>query len=328
MAEFVLAAAMPHGPTVQTHWSKFGQFEQRDPNNPQLATEPAVTFEQLVAHAAETKPWLPNRLTESAWEEVYERGQKGLETIRGVLKEAAPDVVVVIGDDQHEQLLDDNMPQFCLYYGDSVQAVEGGTRGDRRPGDPPADPASLSVREYPTASDLSMHLIKHLIGQSFDIATSNKLRSERGLGHAFTFLHRNNMLPREDLPTVPVMVNTFYPPNQPPVGRCYAFGQALRRAIEAWDSDMRVAVVGSGGMSHVIVDEELDQLTLEGIRTKSPELLGSLPEERLIRGTSEIKNWVVVAGAAETLEPTIVDYIPAYRSSAAMGHGLAFAYWR
>lgn len=333
MAKIVLGMAMPHGPTVQTHWSKFHEFEQRDPNNPQLRMDPAVTFEELVARAKETKPWLKEELTEEKWRDIFERSQKGLETLRAVLKETSPDVVVAIGDDQHEHLLDDNMPQFCLYWGETLMDVNRGRRQNRwtesSSSGAAMDTAGAQVKKaYPAAPDLAKHLIRNLIGQSFDIAVSNQLRADRGLGHAFTFLYRNQIFPREDIPMVPVMVNTFYPPNQPPVARCYAFGQALRLAIEAWDSDLQVAVIGSGGLSHVILDWELDQITLEGVRTKDPEILSSLPEERLIRGTSETKNWVIVAGAVETLEPTIVDYIPAYRSTAAMGHGLAFAYWR
>jgi len=77
----------------------------------------------------------------------------------------------------------------------------------------------------------------------------------------------------------------------------------------------------------VVLDEEVDQLTLQAIRQKDVELIAALPEDRLIRGTSENRNWIVVAGAMEDREFKLVDYIPAYRNSAAMGHGLSLAYW-
>jgi hypothetical protein len=71
---------------------------------------------------------------------------------------------------------------------------------------------------------------------------------------------------------VPVMVNTYYPPNQPTPKRCYAFGQAVRKAIESWDSNKRVALMASGGLSHVVIDEEIDDRI--GPRTKPKRVFG------------------------------------------------------
>ena len=127
---------------------------------------------------------------------------------------------------------------------------------------------------------------------------------------------------------IPVMVNTYYPPNQPTPKRCYAFGRAVRRAIESWDSDKRVAVMASGGLSHVIIDEDIDQMTLDGLRNEDPELLWRLPRERLRGGTSEILNWVALAGAVGPMKMTLVDYVTTYRSPAATGCGMGFAYWQ
>src|SRR5207237_1364495 len=80
---------------------------------------------------------------------------------------------------------------------------------------------------------------------------------------------------------VPVMVNTYYPPNQPTPKRCYAFGKAVRKAIESWNTDKRVAVMASGGLSHVVIDEEIDQMTIEALKNKKPEGLWRLPRERV-----------------------------------------------
>ena len=66
-----------------------------------------------------------------------------------------------------------------------------------------------------------------------------------GVGHAFSFLYRR-LVPGSKIPMVPVMVNTYYPPNQPTPKRCYAFGQAVRKAVESWDSGKRVAIMASG----------------------------------------------------------------------------------
>jgi 3-O-methylgallate 3,4-dioxygenase len=126
--------------------------------------------------------------------------------------------------------------------------------------------------EYETGSGLAEHLVRALIDEEFDIARCNKLRPEIGVGHAFSFLYRR-VLPGGKLPMVPVMVNTYYPPNQPTPKRCYAFGQAVRRAIDSWDSNQRVAVMASGGLSHVVIDEEVDQMVIDGLRKKDAEML-------------------------------------------------------
>jgi aromatic ring-opening dioxygenase catalytic subunit (LigB family) len=124
-------------------------------------------------------------------------------------------------------------------------------------------------------------------------------------------------------------VNTFFPPNQPTPRRCYALGQALRRAIESWESDETVAVIASGGLSHTIIDEEIDHATIDGVLEKDASALSSLPMDRLNLGTSEIRNWVIVAAAMEPEHVTFIgDYIPAYRTPAGTGCGMAFAYWQ
>ena len=65
------------------------------------------------------------------------------------------------------------------------------------------------------------------------------------------------------VPSVMVTVNAFFPPNQPTVRRCHAFGQSILRAIQSWESDARVALIASGGLTHFVIDETVDQTTAE-----------------------------------------------------------------
>jgi 3-O-methylgallate 3,4-dioxygenase len=180
--------------------------------------------------------------------------------------------------------------------------------------------------EYDTAQDLANHLIHSLVDDEFDIARCNKLRPEIGVGHAFSFLYRR-VLPGSKLPMVPVMVNTYYPPNQPTPKRCYAFGQAVRKAIQSWNSEKRVAVMASGGLSHVVIDEDIDQMVIGALRNKDHQTLWWLPREKLRGGTSEILNWVALAGVVEPMELKYLEYVTTYRSPAATGCGMGFAYW-
>lgn len=101
----------------------------------------------------------------------------------------------------------------------------------------------------------------------------------------------------------------------------------MRAAIEAWPTDARVAVVASGGLSHFVIDEELDRQILKAFQEKDVEALGALPRRRLNSGTSEIRNWIATAGVVEHLDMQLIDYVPCYRSPAGTGCAMAFAQW-
>jgi AmmeMemoRadiSam system protein B len=146
------------------------------------------------------------------------------------------------------------------------------------------------------------------------------------MGHAFSFVYRR-ILNNRPIPTVPIMLNTYYPPNQPSAERCYALGKALRQAIDDWHSDARVAIIASGGLSHFVLDEDLDRKIIKAMRSKDEKQLTSLPSQRLKAGTSEIRNWITTAGATEHLQMNLIDYVPCYRSAAGTGVGMAFATW-
>jgi 3-O-methylgallate 3,4-dioxygenase len=132
------------------------------------------------------------------------------------------------------------------------------------------------------------------------------------------------------IPHVPVFVNTFYPPNQPPAGRCYNFGRALGRAIASWPENINVAVIASGGLTHFVIDELFDRQVLEAMQAGDAATLAALPEEMFQSGTSEIKNWIAVAGmmAEAGLTMKLIDYVPCYRSEAGTGSAMGFARWQ
>jgi len=147
-----------------------------------------------------------------------------------------------------------------------------------------------------------------------------------GIGHAYAFLYQR-LWPECTVPIVPIMLNTYYPPNQPTPRRSYALGAAVRRAIESWDGRARVAVLASGGLSHIIVDEALDREVLAGLEGHDPQRLAAVPRAKMKGGTSEILNWIALGGAVGPMTMTLVDYVPGYRSLPSTGCGMAFAYW-
>jgi hypothetical protein len=126
-----------------------------------------------------------------------------------------------------------------------------------------------------------------------------------------------------------VLLNTYYAPNQPTPKRCVDLGGAIAAAVRTLPGSRRAVVIASGGLSHFIVDTELDTRLLEGMRSGDLGALRALPAHRMNSGTSEGRNWLVAAGAggAEDLKHQWSEYIPAYRSPAGTGTGLAFGLW-
>jgi 3-O-methylgallate 3,4-dioxygenase len=171
-----------------------------------------------------------------------------------------------------------------------------------------------------------LHLVGFLLDSEFDVAFSEKLAKPRGEGHAFGFVHRR-LLPQNVVPIVPLVVNTYYPPNQPRPGRCFRLGVALRKAIESFAEDRRVGAIASGGLSHFTIDEALDRAVLDACRTGDEQAMASIPLGKLNSGNSEIRNWIVVAGAAAGLRTEWQEYVPLYRTPAGTGCGMAFAAW-
>jgi 3-O-methylgallate 3,4-dioxygenase len=87
-------------------------------------------------------------------------------------------------------------------------------------------------------------------------------------------------------------------------------------------------VVGSGGLSHFLVDEEIDRRFLQGLKDRDAEALKSLPASRLQSGTGEIRSWLAAVGAVESLELDFLEYQACYRSLAGSGMGMGFAVWK
>lgn len=319
MARAVLGFGTSHSPQLSTEPDLWPLHVERDRNNP------ALNFEEL---QRQRESWAVREVTPEKCRARYEACQRGIAALAETLARVGPDALVIIGDDQHEWFHDDNMPAVSIYWGEMVENFPPPIENR----DPSLRPGYWAYygdgvsRKFPVASALARHLIESLVSDGFDMAHSRRQREGVPFGHAWGFVHQRLMNGRY-IPIVPVLVNTYYPPNQPTPRRCYELGRALRRAIEAWDRDERIGVVGSGGLSHFVIDEELDRRVLKGLLEKDPENLTTLPIEKLNSGNSEIRNWIAAAGALEHLEVRLIDYVPCYRSLAGTGCAMAFATW-
>jgi hypothetical protein len=261
------------------------------------------------------KPGMEKETHELKWAK-WNSCMAAIGKLRDTITAWRPDVIIVVGDDQHENLVDDNMPPFTIYIGDEAEA-------------------SISLRylnqsksenrtRYRVPSEMAKALIDDLMEAGFDPSYSKKTRYDGGLGHAFARV-LNFLSPNANCPVIPIMVNTYYPP-APSAKRCANFGQAVARALRRFPGNERVVVVGSGGLSHTKIDEKLDQDFMGALEHNDLDFMAAMPAEKLVEGTSEIRNWIVTAAAAGR-PGKMIDYQPLYRTSTGVGCAMGFARW-
>jgi len=174
-------------------------------------------------------------------------------------------------------------------------------------------------------------LVESLIDDNFDVAVCERLPNDgarQGMPHAFGFILRRIMADAPP-PTIPIFVNAGEGVNRPRTSRCLAFGHALRRALDAFPVDLRVAVVSSGGLSHFTVDEELDRRVIKAMQDGDEPALAAIPEAYFRGNTCEIKNWYPTVAIMNDYRRRLqmIDYVPCYRTNAGTGQGMAFASW-
>ena len=357
MARIVLGIGTSHSTVLSLpgqHWQSYGD---RDRIREELIFPPEgirISFDEAL------RSHVPQAIQDRAGDtrvhaEQFDRCQRAIDQLAGLLAAAAPDITVIISDDQDEWFYDSNMPAFAVYWGDSVplhpvELPPGSSAVTRQAWSGYGD-VSLEV---PVASGLARHLIEALMDGGFDLAHMSYVEAEyggqvarrypsangewthtqktqphrQGLPHGFSFVVKR-LFGNKPSPIVPVIQNTCYPPNNVRPARCYDFGLAIAKIVTAWSEDVRVAIVGSGGLSHWIVDEEIDRQLLQALQDGDGEALRSLPRHRLYSGTSESLNWVTLGGvmAGTQLTPRLLDYVPVYRTEAGTGGGLAFMGW-
>ena len=326
MAEIVLGIGTSHSPMLNTTPEIWPEHAKRDERNAALWAwdGKSHTYDEMVEM---TDSSIAQELTAEVWKAKHEANQRGIAKLGEILTEVNPDVIVAVGDDQKELFNDDNMPAMLVYWGETIWNKN--RDHDRMPSD-----IALAAwgnefdeeREFPAQSDLGLHIIKTAVADQFDVAHSKVLPNGKGEGHAFGFVRRR-LLDGKKIPIVPIVQNTFYPPNQPLPDRCFQFGESVRRAIDSWDSEAKVCVVASGGLSHFVVDENLDRGVIKAFQEKDHEHLRTLPTELLNAGNSEIRNWITASAMLQDKDMKLVDYVPCYRSLGSTGGGWAFAYW-
>ena len=168
-----------------------------------------------------------------------EKGQRFLKTVAGMkkwLEDIGADVIILISDDHFNSYFYDHMPSFTI----GIDRCEGW--GD------------WHIPEYqiPVEQELAKHVLDTGLANNVDFAFSMRMKVDHGHTQAVHFLN-----PDLKLPVVPIAVNTAAPP-LPTMDRCFQVGEVVRKAIESWESDKKVAIVASGGISHWVPIPKID----------------------------------------------------------------------
>jgi len=215
----------------------------------------------------------------------------GYPPAREWLAKVKPDVVVAFYNDHGLQFFLDKMPTFA------VGAAPEYRHADEGWGIPTVPP----FRGDP---ELSWHVIEGLVEAEFDVTTCQEMLVD----HAFTVPMSLLWPDAVQCPVrvVPIAVNTVQYPF-PSAARCFHLGQAVGRAIEAWSEDIRVVVLGTGGLSHQLdgtragfINKAFDLMCMDKI-VNEPESLIKYTTVELVREAGvqgvEFINWLAARGA-------------------------------
>lgn len=333
MADIVLGLFTSHGPMLNVPASAWPDSVPKDKMRRHWYRGRDYSYDELAA--------LPGRearaalCTPDAMEHNARDCAEGLEALAQAWADARPDACVIFGNDQRELILDVNQPMLSVY---------GGATFFHEPLDPQraqALPPGVEASEwayrpcertvYSGLPDLAARLFELGRDRGFDLGSHAAWQDmpaahmHSGTPHGFGFILQRVMRDHV-VPTLPLLINTFYPPNQPTAKRCVEFGHLVAEAIEGWAPGRRVAIVASGGLSHFAIDEDIDRRLLDAMRASDEQALATFPDDNMISGTSEIRCWIAAAAALRGRLPQTryERYVPAYRSDAGTGSGLGF----
>ena len=216
---------------------------------------------------------------------------KGYEAVARWLAEKQPDVLFFCFNDHATTFFFDHYPSFALGVSERYPIADEG----------------MGVRNIPPLKGhaaLARHVARSLVDDEFDISTFQDLPLDHGVHSPLTMMWPS----QPDWPgrVVPLFVNVLQEP-QPKPGRCYKLGQSLRKAIEAYPENLKVVMVGTGGLSHQMIGERAgfnnEQWDLEflDLIDRDPERLARMSLEDYMRlggnEGAEVVMWLIMRGA-------------------------------
>lgn len=327
MAKVIMGIASSHSPALLMEPSAWLARAAQDDQNLFALHDfdgKRVSYQELLSRA---DPALTEQIVPEVMHKRHQANQAAMSELTRRLDAASPDLLIVLGDDHKEVFDEDNMPSISVFCGDSLPYKAQGIMKWKY--DPRLNQElwyPQEERDYPVDAPRALRLIEDLMGAGFDPAHSRYMAAGQGMSHSFGYVYYK-IMSEHTYPVIPVSINTYYPPTQITPRRAYQLGQTIRRLVESWPDDLRVAIVSTGGLSHFVVDEQFDRDFLRVMASGDIEQHAALQLEKLQSGNSEFRCWSALAGAVEGMKMNLIDYIPCYRSPAGTGCAMAFATW-
>jgi gallate dioxygenase len=228
-----------------------------------------------------------NKQDDPVWAPIFE----AYKPIQKWIAEKKPDVLFMVYNDHVTSFFFDHYSAFTLGIDDRYEVADEG--GGAR--------ALPPVKGH---AGLSHHIGTALMADEFDMS----FFQDHPLDHG-CFSPLSMMCPHKpDWPVqiVPLQVGVLQFPI-PSALRCWKLGQSLRRAIESYPEDIRVALVATGGLSHQVHGERAgfnntgwDEQFLDLIE-KDPVKLTEMTHAEFARlgglEGAEVIMWLVMRGA-------------------------------
>ncbi len=247
---------------------------------------------------------------EEYWQPVF----AGYEWAKRWIAADRPDVVILVYNDHASAFSLELIPTFTIGCGESFSPADEGWG---------ARPVPV-VEGHP---DLAWHIAQSTILEEFDMTICNKMDVDHGLTVPMSLIFGQP----EAWPVrvVPLAVNVVqYPP--PTGNRCYALGEALRRAVESYPEELKVQIWGTGGMSHQIqgpraglINSEFDAAFLDNL-TADPKSLRYMPHIEYVREAGaeaiELVMWLIMRGALGDDPEELHRFYHVPASNTAVGH--------
>jgi protocatechuate 4,5-dioxygenase beta chain len=250
------------------------------------------------------------KTAEPYWQPVF----AGYDFPKRWIAEHKPDVVILVYNDHASAFSLELIPTFAIGCAESFAPADEGW-----------GPRPVPVVEgHP---DLAWHLAQSTILDEFDMTIVNRMDVDHGLTVPLSLLFGQPAA--WPCRVVPLAVNVVqYPP--PTGNRCYNLGQAIRKAVESFDQDLKVMVWGTGGMSHQLqgpraglINREFDTRFLDRL-TADPESLARLPHVDYVREAGsegiELVMWLIMRGALHADAREIYRFYHVPASNTAVGH--------
>ncbi len=249
---------------------------------------------------------------EPYWQKVFQ----GYEASRAWQKANRPDVVFLVYNDHANAFSLNLIPTFALGTAERFAIADEGW-GPR------------PVPEVVGHPELAAHIAQSLIREDFDLTIANELPVDHGLTVPMSLMF--GQVAKWPCAVIPLHVNVVQYP-VPSGARCFALGQAIRRAVASYGEDLNVHIWGTGGMSHQLqgpraglINEPWDTAFLDQL-VADPEGLSKKPHLDYVQEAGsegiELVMWLIARGAMNLdATPKVVHrfyHVPA--SNTAVGH--------